>query len=168
MWELILFFVFLGPHPEHMEVPRLGVTSELWPPAYTTTTAMPDPSRVCDLHHRPRQCRILNPLSKARDRTCILMDASRVHYLWATTGTPQDKYFKSLKIRVPTMAQWVKTVCSCSSLGCCGGMDLIPRPAKRVKGSSCVSCNSGLDSVPGLGTSICHKCGRKMKWNELK
>ena len=23
------FFVFLGPHPRHMEVPRLGVKSEL-------------------------------------------------------------------------------------------------------------------------------------------
>ena len=23
-----LFFVFLGPHPQHMEVPRLGVKSE--------------------------------------------------------------------------------------------------------------------------------------------
>ena len=23
------FFVFLGPHPQHMEIPRLGVESEL-------------------------------------------------------------------------------------------------------------------------------------------
>ena len=28
------------------------------------------------------------PLSKARDRTCIFMDASQIHYRWATTGTP--------------------------------------------------------------------------------
>ena len=34
---------FLGPHPLHTEVPRLGVQSELQPPAYTTATAMPDP-----------------------------------------------------------------------------------------------------------------------------
>ena len=26
---LVCFFVFLGPHPQHMEVPRLGVKSEL-------------------------------------------------------------------------------------------------------------------------------------------
>ena len=45
------FFVFLGPHPQHMEVPRLGVESELQPPAYTMAPAMPDPSLVCDLHH---------------------------------------------------------------------------------------------------------------------
>ena len=31
-----------------------------------------------DLHHRSRQCWILNPLSEARDRTWVLMDASRV------------------------------------------------------------------------------------------
>ena len=29
-------FVFLGPCPEHMEVPRLGVKSEPQLPAYTT------------------------------------------------------------------------------------------------------------------------------------
>ena len=39
-------FVFLGPHLWHMEVPRLGVETELLLPAYTTTTAMQDPSRV--------------------------------------------------------------------------------------------------------------------------
>ena len=38
------FFVFLGPHPWHMEVPRLGVKSELQLPAYTTATVTPDPA----------------------------------------------------------------------------------------------------------------------------
>ena len=33
------FFFFLGPHPQYMEVPRLGVQSELQVPAYTTATA---------------------------------------------------------------------------------------------------------------------------------
>ena len=37
-------------------------------------TAMTDPSRICDLHHSSQQFRILNPLSEARDRTCILTD----------------------------------------------------------------------------------------------
>ena len=37
-------FVFVGPHLRHMEVPRLGVESELWPPAYTTATATRDPT----------------------------------------------------------------------------------------------------------------------------
>ena len=43
-----------------------------------TTTARPDPSLVCDLHHSSRPCRILNPLSEARDRTWVLVDTSRV------------------------------------------------------------------------------------------
>ena len=30
---------------------------------------------------------ILNPLNEARDRTQILMDTSKFHYCWATTGT---------------------------------------------------------------------------------
>ena len=65
-----------GPHLGHMEVPELGVELELLPLAYAIATAMPDPSRVCDLHHSSQQCWILNPLSKARDRTFIFMDAS--------------------------------------------------------------------------------------------
>ena len=64
---LILFVVFLGPHPRHMEVPRLRVHLELQPLAYTTATAMQDPSRVCDLRHNSWQHRTLNPLSEARD-----------------------------------------------------------------------------------------------------
>jgi len=83
--RLILFFfffflVFLGPHPQHTEVPRLGVKSEPQLPTYITATASRDLSRICDLHHSSWQCWILNPLSEARDRTCILTDTSRVHY----------------------------------------------------------------------------------------
>ena len=71
-----------------MEVPRLGVEWELQLPTYTTATAMQDQSRVCNLHHSSRQRRILNPLSKAGDRTHNLMVPSQVHYLCATIGTP--------------------------------------------------------------------------------
>ena len=49
-------------------------------PAYTTATATQDPSRICNPHHVPQQCRILNALSEARDRTRVLMDASRVRF----------------------------------------------------------------------------------------
>ena len=58
--------------------PRLGVTLELQLPAYATATAMEDLSRVCD--HSSQQRRILNLLSEAGDRTCLLMDPSRVRY----------------------------------------------------------------------------------------
>ena len=78
---LFFFFVFcyfFGQLLRQMEVPRLGVESELYPPAYARATAMQDLSRICNLHHSSRQHRILNPLSKARDRTRVLTDASRV------------------------------------------------------------------------------------------
>ena len=81
-------FVFSGQHLRHVEVPRLGVESELQLPAYTTATATRDPSLICDLHRSSQQHRILNPLSEARDRTHTLMDTSQVCYLGATTGTP--------------------------------------------------------------------------------
>ena len=57
-----------------MEVPRLGIELELQLPAYTTATATQDPSHICDLHHSSWQRGIFNPLSKATDQTCILMD----------------------------------------------------------------------------------------------
>ena len=82
------FFAFLRSHPRHMEVPRLGVKSELQLPAYTTATAMQDPSHIRDLHHSPWQHQILNPLSNARDQNRIFIDTNWVHYHWATTGSP--------------------------------------------------------------------------------
>ena len=72
--------VFLGLHPRHMEVPRLGVESKLKLQAYITATVMQDLSHVCDLNQSSQQRQILNPLSKARDRTCILMDTSQINF----------------------------------------------------------------------------------------
>ena len=79
-----VLFCFSGLHPWHMEVSRLGVELELQLPAYTTATAMQDPSHICKLHHSSWHHWILNPLSKARDQTCILMETSQI----ATTGIP--------------------------------------------------------------------------------
>ena len=76
------FFVFLRLHLRHMEVPRLGVKSELAPSAYATTTAMQDLS--CAWQHR-----ILNPLSEAGDQTHNLMVPSRICFRCATMGTPR-------------------------------------------------------------------------------
>ena len=78
--NLLIYFCFKGPYLWHMEVPRVGVESELQPPAYTTTIAMQNPSCICDLHHSSQQRQILNPLSEARDQTRILMDTSWVPY----------------------------------------------------------------------------------------
>ena len=74
---MLLLFVFLGLQVWHMEVPRIGVESELLLLAYTTATSTRDRSHICDLHHISEQCWILNPLSETRDRTHILVDASR-------------------------------------------------------------------------------------------
>ena len=49
---------------------------QLW--AYTTATATPEPSHICELRHNVWQCWILNSLSKARDQTCLFMDTNRV------------------------------------------------------------------------------------------
>ena len=64
---------------EHIEVPRLGVKSELQLLAYATATATQDPSHTHDLYHSSQQHWILNPLIKTRDRTHILMDPSQVN-----------------------------------------------------------------------------------------
>ena len=78
---LFSFFLLLGPHARHMEIPRLGAESELQLPVYTTATAMPDLSCMCDLHRSSQQRRILNPLSEARDQTRILMDSRWIFHL---------------------------------------------------------------------------------------
>ena len=88
-----LALVFIGPHPWHMEVLRLGVKLELQLLAYTTATATPDLSRVCDLHHSSWQHQILNPLSKARDRTCVLMGISQICFPWARMRIPDTSLF---------------------------------------------------------------------------
>ena len=64
LFLLFFFFCFLGLHLQHMEVPRLGVESELPLPAYTIAIAMRDPSHIYDLHHSSGQHQMLNPLSK--------------------------------------------------------------------------------------------------------
>ena len=55
-----LIFLFLGPHGQHTEVPRLGVKLELQLPTYTTATATQDPSHAFDPHHSSRQRQTLN------------------------------------------------------------------------------------------------------------
>ena len=85
----LYYYYFLGLYPCNVEVPRLGTELKLQLLAHATATAScgvarrcsSDPrdlSQVCDLHHSSQQWRILNPLSKARDQTHILMVPSRV------------------------------------------------------------------------------------------
>ena len=87
-WSLFLLLLFVrfrfsGLNLWHMEGPGLGVEWEL------QLEPTPQPQQyICNLHYSLWQLWILNPLSEARDQTCILMDNSRVHYCCATTGTP--------------------------------------------------------------------------------
>ena len=92
-WWCNFFSFFLGMHLRHMEVPRLGVKSELQLLAYSTATAMPDPSLICNLHHSSWQHWIFNPLSKARDWACVLMNTNWICFCCTTTGTPSDANF---------------------------------------------------------------------------
>ena len=72
-----------------MEVTRLGVKSELQLLAYTTVTATPDLSHICDLQHSWWQHQILNPLSSS----CIIVGFLTC---WATRGTPECSVSNSL------------------------------------------------------------------------
>ena len=54
--------------------------SKLQLQAYTTATTIHDMSHLYHLHHSLQQRPILNPLSKARDPTHILLDTSRIRF----------------------------------------------------------------------------------------
>ena len=81
MFQVILLFIYLFSlfRAEHAAYgDSQGVELELQLPAYSTTTATPDPSRICNLHHSSRQHQILDPLSEARDQTHTLMNTSQI------------------------------------------------------------------------------------------
>ena len=80
-----------------MEVPRLGVELELQLPAYTTATAIPNLSYICNPHQSLWKRQILNPLSEARDRTCLLMDTSWVLNLLSHNGNSAYLFCKQLQ-----------------------------------------------------------------------
>ena len=65
-----IFFFLLWPYLCHIELPwargQIGATAV----AYATATGTSDLSRICNLFQ------ILNPLSKARDQTCILIETA--------------------------------------------------------------------------------------------
>ena len=72
-----------------MEIPRLGVESEL---AYPQSQQ----HRIWAMFatYTSQQHCILKPLSEARDGTCILMDIIQVRYHWAIAGTPFFSFLK--------------------------------------------------------------------------
>ena len=74
--HLFLFLCSLGPHLWQMEVPRLGVQSQLQLLTYTTGRATGESEPHLQLHHSSRPHQTLNPLGEAGEQIHILMDAS--------------------------------------------------------------------------------------------
>ena len=87
-----------------MAVPGLGVESELQLLAYITAHG---------------QCWILDSLSKARDRTGILMDTSWICFHCATMGTPKSLYLITCKTLLPCQVAYsqVPEIRTWTSLG---------------------------------------------------
>ena len=86
------FLFFFRPYLQHMEVPRQGVEWELQLLAYTTATATPDPSHICDLNPTSRQCQIINPLRPGIEPKSSQI-TTWVCYHRATVGTPCSTVF---------------------------------------------------------------------------
>ena len=101
-----------------MEIPRLGVESDLHLSAYTTATATWDPSHFFNVHHRSWQHRILNPPSEARNQTCIFGDTTWVCNPLSHNGNFLSTPFFNSISRVPVVAQQVKNL-TWSLWGCC-------------------------------------------------
>ena len=94
---LFIYFAFQGHTCGIWRFPgqRLNLSCSCWP-THSYSKARPEP------HPRPvlqfQQHQILNPLSKARDQTCVLMDTSQICFQWAMTGTLRLILFSSLSI----------------------------------------------------------------------
>ena len=96
-YPYVYIFFFLGPHLWHVVVSRLEVKSELQLLAYTTATTTQDPRHICDCQSSLPRHQILNPLSKARDQTLILMDTSQFCFCCSTMGTSKTEFLISLQ-----------------------------------------------------------------------
>ena len=75
-----------------------------------------------------------------------------------------------LKCGVPAVVQWIKNpnavICDCDVMG------LIPSLVQWLRTWHCCSCgvdqNCGPNSIPGLGTSICHGCDHQKGRKKVK
>ena len=93
--NIYIYILFLGLHPWHMGVPRLGSELELQLPAYTYRHS--NVGSKPNLRPTPQLTAMMDPqpLSEARDRTCILKDASQICFHCTTTGTQNIYIFYS-------------------------------------------------------------------------
>ena len=102
--QFYIFFIFLGPHLQHVSVPWLGFKLELQLLAYTTATTMPNLIPVFSLHCSswPPSWTLntwgipgFQPLS-----SWILV---RFLTHWATASTPNSDVFNSIPPRTLEM-----------------------------------------------------------------
>jgi len=86
---VVVAVFFLGPHPWHVKVPRQEFRDRIRAEAAGLYRSHSNTRSSCihELHHSSWQHQILNP-SQTSNWSCILMDTSRICYLWATMGTP--------------------------------------------------------------------------------
>ena len=92
-----LFVCFLGPHLWHYSCSRARGWIKAAAGAYSTATAMLDPSHTCNLQHSSWQCRILNHwVRPGLEPTCswILV---RFWTRWTTRGTPIQSLLNFLR-----------------------------------------------------------------------
>ena len=134
----VLFCFFFVLHPEHMDVPRLGIELELQLPAYTTDTAMQDSRCLCAL---------TTALSSTISLTHWAMPSSSWNLIRFISAVPQwelHKPFKEVLFGSSLVAQWLRIWhYHCSGLGHCCGM--------------------GVGSIPDLGTCACRGFGSPPK-----
>ena len=119
LWNVFVFLFFLGPHLQHMEVPRLGVESELHLLAYATATAIHDPRYVCDLHHSSQQHQILYLTCWARPG---IKPASSWVLIGFVTTDPQQELLKCISemcFLITKLESWNYSLIQGLQSGCC-------------------------------------------------
>ena len=87
---LFFFFWFLGPHPWHMKYQtRDQMSCSCRPTPQPQPLGIQATSVIYTTAQSNTWSLILNPLSRARDWTHILIDTSWICFHWATTRTPK-------------------------------------------------------------------------------
>ena len=97
-----LFFSFLELHLWHMQLPRLGVESELQLPAYTMATAIAirDRSHVCNLYQSSWECQILTHWARPGIKPASSWILFRFITCWSIMGTPSNGIFTWAQLRL--------------------------------------------------------------------
>ena len=109
IWICVLnfFFCFSGLHLRPMKVPRLR-----GPIGATAAGLCHSQSNSGSKQHLwatpqlTQQHQIPNPLSEARDQTCMLMETSQIHFCYSVMGTPCSKMFWGLSSSIEAPSFW--------------------------------------------------------------